>query len=311
KKGPKFLTYDQLKALFSLNIIPSRYFVQRLMLVFGQVDCDLINMKIRNEISDYDMSLVKKTKSSWAEDVDFNVLNCILTKAHELYVWESMGYGDIVTDTNDLVLQGQFLLCYPPGSTFNYSIDIILDKFNYLYKLGYRLNIPLFSEIILLFMRSIDSIGNDILQICSKLMNRTAKDVLLDFLRLSMFSERDFILAQNFYISKYIYVKEAFMNSLVQDLHFLFQKLESILRSTYEKRDINIQLKEILPFKKNFLKWVLTTYNTTSNIVNEYFNFILHLRVIINIFEGSFANGMPLGFSMQDIEMIKELFQYF
>ncbi|CAG8839435.1 9413_t:CDS:1, partial [Racocetra persica] len=166
-------------------------------------------------------------------------------------------------------------------------------------------------EIILLFMKFIDSIGNDILQICSKLMNRTAEDVLLDFLRLSMFSERDFSLAQNFYISKYIYVKEAFMNSLRQHLGFLFQRLESILKSTYKKRDINIQLKEILPFKKNFLKWILTTYNTTSNVVNEYFNFILHLRVIIDIFEESFSNGMPLGFSMQDIEMIKELFHYF
>ncbi|CAG8842678.1 1779_t:CDS:1, partial [Racocetra persica] len=83
------------------------------------------------------------------------------------------------------------------------------------------------------------------------------------------------------------------------------------IRSTYEKRDINIQLKEILPFKKSFLKWILTTYNTISNIVDGYFNFILHLRVIINIFEGSFSNGMPLGFSMQDIEMVKELFHHF
>src|SRR5690242_9252393 len=222
-----------------------------------------------------------------------------------------MGYRDIITDTNDLVLQGQFLLCYPPGSTFDYDIDIIFDKVNCLYKLGYRLNIPLFSEIILLFIKFIDSIGNDILQICSKLMNRTAEDVLLDFLRLSMFSEQDFTSAHNFYISKYVYVKEAFMNSLRQHLCFLFQKLENILRSTYEMRDINIQLKEILPFKKNFLKWILTTYNTTSNVVNGYFNFILHLRVIISIFEGSFANGMPLGFSIQDIEMIKELFHHF
>ncbi|CAG8789365.1 8932_t:CDS:2, partial [Racocetra persica] len=171
KKGPKFLTYDQLEALFSLNILPSRYFVQRLMLAFGQVDCDLVDMKIRNEILDHDISLMGKTKSSWAEDIDFNVLNCILMKAHELY-----GYGDIITDTNDLVLQGQFLLCYPPGSTFDCGIDIIFDKVNYLYKLGYRLNIPLFSEIVLLFMKFIDSIGNDILQICSKLMNRTAED---------------------------------------------------------------------------------------------------------------------------------------
>ncbi|CAG8846574.1 32554_t:CDS:1, partial [Racocetra persica] len=90
KKGPKFLIYDQLKALFSLNILPSRYFVQRLILVFGQVDGDLVNMKIRNEISDYDISLMRKTKSSWAADIDFNVFYCILTKAHELYGKENL-----------------------------------------------------------------------------------------------------------------------------------------------------------------------------------------------------------------------------
>src|SRR5690242_15485494 len=90
KKGPKFLTYDQLKALFSLNILPSRYFVQHLMLVFGQVDCDLVNMKIRNEILDYDISLMRKTKSSWAADIDFNVFYYILTKAQELYGKENL-----------------------------------------------------------------------------------------------------------------------------------------------------------------------------------------------------------------------------
>ncbi|CAG8842019.1 164_t:CDS:1, partial [Racocetra persica] len=81
KKGP----YDQLKTLFSLNILPSRYFVQRLILVFGQVDCDLVNMKIQNEILDYDISLIRKTKSSWAADIDLNVFYCILTKVQELY----------------------------------------------------------------------------------------------------------------------------------------------------------------------------------------------------------------------------------
>ncbi|CAG8800130.1 28768_t:CDS:2, partial [Racocetra persica] len=58
--------------------------------LFNAVDCDLINMKIRNEILDYDISLMRKTKSSWAEDIDFNILNCILMKVHELYSKENL-----------------------------------------------------------------------------------------------------------------------------------------------------------------------------------------------------------------------------
>ena len=65
-----------------------------------------------------------------------------------------------------------------------------------------------------------------------------------------------------------------------------------------------------MPFSETFLIWILNTFDISSNIVTLCFDYILLLRVVINIF-GNLNEGNPKGFTTKNVNYVKELFHVY
>jgi hypothetical protein len=65
-----------------------------------------------------------------------------------------------------------------------------------------------------------------------------------------------------------------------------------------------------MPFEKSFLVWILNTYDINSNIISICFDYILLLRVLVDVF-GDSNERVPNGFSINNVDYIKKLFTTF
>ncbi|CAG8808866.1 9234_t:CDS:1, partial [Dentiscutata erythropus] len=221
-------------------------------------------------------------------------------------MWIEMNYEEIIQDTNDLVLQGQFLICYPPESTTVIDNKILYEKLNDLCKLGYRITMKVFCDILHLFEKRITLFGNKIVQVSAKIRNCKEDDLLIEFLEMSMISLQNFALVRDFFFSARTDLKKPFMCMILNHVRYSNQMIDDVMKSDCEMQDPIFNFRKIMPFEKSFLVWVLKEYDIDSDVIRECFDYIFRLRVIVSIFDR--PENSSFGFTSKNIEHIKKLF---
>ncbi|CAJ0864197.1 5554_t:CDS:2, partial [Entrophospora sp. SA101] len=92
--GKTFITVDVVKSLLALKANLSRYFIQRLLLQYGQYDQDLIKLKLQdnnNNSQEIDREKFKvfqnSIKTPWSSDISFDVFITLLNEAEARFAF--------------------------------------------------------------------------------------------------------------------------------------------------------------------------------------------------------------------------------
>src|SRR5437660_735775 len=89
--GKSFITVDVVKSLLALKVNFSRYFIQRLLLQYGQYDEESIKLKLQYNDDNFQVNqdkfeaFQKSMKSPWASDILFDVFITLLNEAEEMF----------------------------------------------------------------------------------------------------------------------------------------------------------------------------------------------------------------------------------
>src|ERR1043165_5673299 len=170
-----------------------------------------------------------------------------------------------------------------------------------------KINTQLLCDILSLFENRIHLVGNDILKISAKMINKTKDDTLLEVLKFSMFTHHNFMTIRDFFIKdQWQHIKSLSQRIFEQQINSTFEIFKKILQQKYDDI-VTFNFKEIMPFSETFLIWILNTFDISSNIVTLCFDYILLLRVVINVF-GNLNEGNPTGFTSKNVNYVKELF---
>jgi hypothetical protein len=182
-----------------------------------------------------------------------NVISRAILLEHRLIkLWQEIGYYDIIQDTNDLVIQGQFLICYSPNNDLFDDYDTVYNKINTLYNLGYKITIQLLCDIYSVFENRMSLVGNDILKITSKIMKRSEEETLFNLFKVSMFTKHNFMSIRDFFLKDRYYIKDIYLNTFEQQINSTFSLLKEILQQPYDD-NFFFNFQEIMPFEESFL----------------------------------------------------------
>ncbi|CAG8504252.1 11094_t:CDS:1, partial [Paraglomus brasilianum] len=98
RMGEPFINLDVVECLFAQKAHISRYFIQQLVLGFGNYDSRLIDLKLTHNMGTLDpdrkKSIQNKIRSPWASNISFEVYSRILKEGHDRF------------DGNDIPIRG-------------------------------------------------------------------------------------------------------------------------------------------------------------------------------------------------------------
>ncbi|CAG8466343.1 5737_t:CDS:2 [Cetraspora pellucida] len=161
--GPKFISVDVARAIITKGGILSRYFVQRLLIHYGNYDQKLIELKIVHSVGQTDIDSIKALQQKtipWASNLPISVYIFLLTEAS--YQFNTYLY----LKGNDMelfhFLTGALLILFPPSQPPGWTkpdIKTVKARLTELIDLGFQLNYSIILDIFHLFESRLDVIG--------------------------------------------------------------------------------------------------------------------------------------------------------
>ncbi|RGB35559.1 hypothetical protein C1646_759190 [Rhizophagus diaphanus] len=127
-----FITLDVVQALLARNVVMSRYFVQRLLMYFGNHDQRLIELKVEYNLNQVnDRTREKKLCAPWASNLSLPIFTKLVNEAFNI-----LKDPELAIKGNDMELfhflsAGPLVINYAPQKLFqniNYIEDLILNK---------------------------------------------------------------------------------------------------------------------------------------------------------------------------------------
>ncbi|CAG8708465.1 12558_t:CDS:1 [Funneliformis mosseae] len=105
-------------------------------------------------------------KDGYENSRQLNVIaRAILLESQLVGLWKEIGYNDICSDINDIVLEGAMLILFPPTPPLEWicpSVDQVVTRLNNLIELGFDLSNKIVMNILQLFEHRLDDIGETI-----------------------------------------------------------------------------------------------------------------------------------------------------
>jgi len=95
--------------------------------------------------------------------------------------WKDIGYHEIVTDVNDLVMQGALLILYPPVPAKDWvkpDSDQVIKRLNELQSYGFTLTNGLIGDALLLFKCNLKDVGETLITAFATVRNTSKEDIL-------------------------------------------------------------------------------------------------------------------------------------
>ncbi|CAG8812247.1 13994_t:CDS:2, partial [Cetraspora pellucida] len=186
--GPTFISVDVARAIITKGGILSRYFVQRLLIHYGNYDRKLVELKIVHSAGQTDIDSIKTSQQKmipWANEIRDLILitkfipfppkegyennrqlnliaRTILICKDLVLLWKKIGYYEICEDFNDLVMQGALQMLFPPAQPPEWTkpdIKTVKARLTELIDLGFQLNDSIILDIFHLFESRLDEIG--------------------------------------------------------------------------------------------------------------------------------------------------------
>ncbi|RGB29402.1 hypothetical protein C1646_322062 [Rhizophagus diaphanus] len=133
--GNSFITPEVIQALLSKKAILSRYFVQRLLMHFGNYDEKLIELKIEHNVNQVDFDRIrafqKKLQSPWASNLPLPIFTKLITEGYSI-----LNDQELATKGNDMELfhflsAGPLVINFAPQKllqNINEIKDLIINK---------------------------------------------------------------------------------------------------------------------------------------------------------------------------------------
>ncbi|GES79610.1 hypothetical protein GLOIN_2v1595045 [Rhizophagus clarus] len=133
--GNSFITAEVIQALLARKVILSRYFIQRLLMHFGNYDEKLIELKIEHNVNQVDFDRIRafqrKLQIPWASNLSLPIFTKLITEGYVI-----LNDQELATKGNDMELfhflsAGPLVINFAPQKllqNINEIKDLIINK---------------------------------------------------------------------------------------------------------------------------------------------------------------------------------------
>ncbi|GBB90026.1 hypothetical protein RclHR1_01690011 [Rhizophagus clarus] len=124
-----FITLDVLQALLARNVVMSRYFIQRLLMCFGNQDQKLIELKVEYNVNQ--VNLRNREKKPWASDLQLSIFAKLIDEAFNLLKDQELAIKGNDMELFHFLSAGPLVINYAPQRLYqniHHIEDLILNK---------------------------------------------------------------------------------------------------------------------------------------------------------------------------------------
>ncbi|CAG8555186.1 9308_t:CDS:1, partial [Scutellospora calospora] len=247
------------------------------------------------------------SKDGYENNRQLNVIaRAILICKNLVSLWKKIGYHEICGDVNDLVIQGQCLLFFPPNFSAEWTlpdISTINKRFTELINVGFHLSYNLIGKILYLFEDRLEDIGKILVESFIYIKQDNRENFLNQCIIESLRSEH---CSSKHQVWNFLY-------SIVQNPEFEFIKAFNHYLRKNENFIINSEIKKLL-LPSKFYIWVLKKFGTDAQITKLCFEDILKARVSIDKEQQSNINinvDIPRGINQHVYHSICNIFKVY
>ncbi|CAG8596130.1 3934_t:CDS:1 [Gigaspora rosea] len=212
-----------------------------------------------------------------------------------------VGYTSIVAHTNDLVVQGQFLICFSSAGTISDTYEFVYEKMKSILEIGYRITDRALAEVF--YLKGVRH-GDVILRVSSTLVKCSEIELSKRLMFSGISHWCNFEPVWDFILDSGRLTKGYVSSLFVEFVDLCLSMLNMVMEGETELSLIYFDTKGIMPFKRWFLIWILKRFDVSSVIVCCCFDLIVRLRVIVSIFRAIDRSDIPKGFTNDDVDLI-------
>ncbi|POG61428.1 hypothetical protein GLOIN_2v1847033 [Rhizophagus irregularis DAOM 181602=DAOM 197198] len=314
--GSDFITVGLVRNLLVRNAIISRYFIQRLLMSIGSEVCTFSTRPkfIYEDTIEYHIQLIQDRsqddyppKDGYENSRQLNVIaRAILIYPDLVYMWKEIGYYEICSDVNDLVMQGAFLTLFPPTPPTNWiipDIDFVVTRLRQLLAVGFQLTRVVMEETFHLFKLRLNEIGDLLISSFQVIRNESKFAIVRSCLIKTLKPERDH---ENFNLLEFL------INEIDQPaetaLKYVLNHYNVAFK--YDANSIKLSKMRSLSVNSSFYDWVLKEYGPNSRITQQCFDDILESRIWIDLkLQENPERDIPEHLTLQAFNSICSIYQ--
>ncbi|CAB5216804.1 hypothetical protein RhiirA5_449596 [Rhizophagus irregularis] len=246
-------------------------------------------------------------KDGYENSRQLNVIaRAILIYPDLVYMWKEIGYYEICSDVNDLVMQGAFLTLFPPTPPTNWiipDIDFVVTRLRQLLAVGFQLTRVVMEETFHLFKLRLNEIGDLLLSSFQVIRNESKFAIVRSCLIKTLKPERDH---ENFNLLEFL------INEIDQPaetaLKYVLNHYNVAFK--YDANSIKLSKMRSLSVNSSFYDWVLKEYGPNSRITQQCFDDILESRIWIDLkLQENPERDIPEHLTLQAFNSICSIYQ--
>ncbi|GES73899.1 hypothetical protein GLOIN_2v1486262 [Rhizophagus clarus] len=208
-----------------------------------------------------------------------DVSRAILIHPDLVNMWKTVGYHEICSDFNELVIQGALSNLFPrdqPDDWVRPDTNDIIKCLKQLIKVGFELSYAVIEEILYSFEHRLNDIGNLLMDSFQEIRNESksviASSCLIEAIKPER-NHRKFVLLE--FLNKYIVEQpEKAWDNALKYYNVGFK---------YDNSSIKIVEMRSLSIHSNIYYWILQNYGPSSEITHKCFEDIVESRIWVDI----------------------------
>jgi hypothetical protein len=109
------------------------------------------------------------------------ISRAIIFRPEFVSLWKKIGYNEVCSDLNELVVEGELLICFPPNPSSNWTCptaDYVIEKLQKLFDLGFQLTDKVIEELLFIFGSRIYKIGEPLLEAISIIKGKSTPSIV-------------------------------------------------------------------------------------------------------------------------------------
>ncbi|CAG8559492.1 7773_t:CDS:1 [Scutellospora calospora] len=242
------------------------------------------------------------SKDGYENNRQLNVIaRAILIHKDLVNMWKKIGYHEICKDVNNLVIQGSILILFPPIASADWiqpDTKAVNDRLVELIDLGFELNYSVIGDILYLFERKLDDIGEILVESFMQINKESRESFAYHCLIESLKIGRNLT---KFYVWDFLY---AFTKDISENL--FMKALDHYLNNYTIIPNKHLSL----PIK--FYEWALINFGVDSQITERCFDDILSARVYIDLQLQQYPNmEIPIGMNKHVFQATCNIFKIY
>ncbi|GBB83847.1 hypothetical protein RclHR1_01050021 [Rhizophagus clarus] len=207
------------------------------------------------------------------------VARAILIHPDLVTFWKEIGYHEICSDVNDLVMQGALLILFPPTPPADWErpdTNIVVKRLKQLINLGFKLSASVMEEALHLFGHRLNEIGDTLLEAFQIVHKKKSKSAIASLCLVQAIKpERN---------HKKIDLLE-FLNDRIEQPEKALKNALKHYKVGFRHNTSSIKKIKIrsLSVHSNLYYWILKKFGPNSEITQQCFDDILESRIWIDL----------------------------